>query len=110
MGVDVITEAQPDFRQRDFWSEVLRLEFSEQHPDAGPVRNDELHREMHHGSIRQPGGRNGKQRLDSGISQAIAENGALFFQMSEAFLAWNTTRSEERRVGKECRSRWSPYH
>src|SRR2546430_1501496 len=24
-------------------------------------------------------------------------------------LAW-TVRSEERRVGKECRSRWSPYH
>ena len=23
---------------------------------------------------------------------------------------WVTTRSEERRVGKECRSRWSPYH
>ena len=22
----------------------------------------------------------------------------------------NPTRSEERRVGKECRSRWSPYH
>ena len=21
-----------------------------------------------------------------------------------------TTRSEERRVGRECRSRWSPYH
>ena len=21
-----------------------------------------------------------------------------------------TSRSEERRVGKECRSRWSPYH
>ena len=21
-----------------------------------------------------------------------------------------STRSEERRVGKECRSRWSPYH
>ena len=27
--------------------------------------------------------------------------GALYFY---------TTRSEERRVGKECRSRWSPYH
>ena len=25
-------------------------------------------------------------------------------------LAMATTRSEERRVGKECRSRWSPYH
>ena len=24
--------------------------------------------------------------------------------------ATNTSRSEERRVGKECRSRWSPYH
>ena len=24
-----------------------------------------------------------------------------------AFIVW---RSEERRVGKECRSRWSPYH
>src|SRR2546422_8825073 len=23
---------------------------------------------------------------------------------------WLTRRSEERRVGKECRSRWSPYH
>src|SRR2546429_2971726 len=23
---------------------------------------------------------------------------------------WLFTRSEERRVGKECRSRWSPYH
>ena len=25
-------------------------------------------------------------------------------------LGGNTIRSEERRVGKECRSRWSPYH
>ena len=26
------------------------------------------------------------------------------------FLGFNARRSEERRVGKECRSRWSPYH
>ena len=25
-------------------------------------------------------------------------------------LEWDGRRSEERRVGKECRSRWSPYH
>ena len=25
-------------------------------------------------------------------------------------VALPTSRSEERRVGKECRSRWSPYH
>src|SRR2546430_14295730 len=28
----------------------------------------------------------------------------------ERFWASRTRRSEERRVGKECRSRWSPYH
>src|SRR5258708_22173403 len=25
-------------------------------------------------------------------------------------MKWGKIRSEERRVGKECRSRWSPYH
>ena len=31
---------------------------------------------------------------------------------NEATIVWITDkpRSEERRVGKECRSRWSPYH
>src|SRR2546428_650417 len=28
----------------------------------------------------------------------------------EPFKVSQATRSEERRVGKECRSRWSPYH
>src|SRR2546430_9514773 len=28
----------------------------------------------------------------------------------DAFVAELLRRSEERRVGKECRSRWSPYH
>ena len=31
----------------------------------------------------------------------------LFWRFALAFLL---LRSEERRVGKECRSRWSPYH
>src|SRR2546423_10924975 len=26
------------------------------------------------------------------------------------YIMWGPARSEERRVGKECRSRWSPYH
>src|SRR3712207_2688579 len=29
---------------------------------------------------------------------------------SGPFETWKSQRSEERRVGKECRSRWSPYH
>ena len=31
-------------------------------------------------------------------------------QFQPALLDYNEFRSEERRVGKECRSRWSPYH
>src|SRR5258706_9247432 len=31
-------------------------------------------------------------------------------QIAEALPLVDEARSEERRVGKECRSRWSPYH
>ena len=31
-------------------------------------------------------------------------------ELSYSFKADRAERSEERRVGKECRSRWSPYH
>ena len=34
---------------------------------------------------------------------------AIFAEIGVVLLMF-TTRSEERRVGKECRSRWSPYH
>src|SRR3989442_14168044 len=30
--------------------------------------------------------------------------------LASAHVLWEDARSEERRVGKECRSRWSPYH
>ena len=31
-------------------------------------------------------------------------------RLAQAYRKHGKTRSEERRVGKECRSRWSPYH
>ena len=38
-------------------------------------------------------------------------NLAMAIADSENFTQWEKDmRSEERRVGKECRSRWSPYH
>ncbi len=47
------------------------------------------------------------------INYTISFNGKARFNME--FAADETSdaiqaRSEERRVGKECRSRWSPYH
>ena len=39
------------------------------------------------------------------VASALAVGNAITLESGLAFL-----RSEERRVGKECRSRWSPYH
>ena len=36
--------------------------------------------------------------------------GGIFFAQGIYFKLGYLCRSEERRVGKECRSRWSPYH
>src|SRR3990167_3248641 len=40
------------------------------------------------------------------VGQELYENGA----MALLLVSLGIMRSEERRVGKECRSRWSPYH
>ena len=50
------------------------------------------------GSIFSLSERYGKQLLWIGLALLLA------------FMILVTDRSEERRVGKECRSRWSPYH
>ena len=42
-----------------------------------------------------------------GVSRAI---GAVDESVEVAYGVIAVLRSEERRVGKECRSRWSPYH
>ena len=47
--------------------------------------------------------------LKAGRELAVAEEGTVTwyaFKISDISYG----RSEERRVGKECRSRWSPYH
>ena len=41
--------------------------------------------------------------FDCGDIYTLYQDGTIFHRCP-------TTRSEERRVGKECRSRWSPYH
>ena len=36
--------------------------------------------------------------------------GGIACELVSAEITYGQLRSEERRVGKECRSRWSPYH
>ena len=50
---------------------------------------------------------------DSGYTEIFSSNYAFAALKADGSIsAWgdSTYRSEERRVGKECRSRWSPYH
>ena len=47
------------------------------------------------------------------VKQAIFDNGGIAIGIlpTESNVNYcGDNRSEERRVGKECRSRWSPYH
>ena len=50
--------------------------------------------------------RNAIERIPSIIDQYKAKNEVLEREIPQL----QEIRSEERRVGKECRSRWSPYH
>ena len=50
----------------------------------------------------------GKIALVTGANSGIGLATAKRFVSEGAYVF--ITRSEERRVGKECRSRWSPYH
>src|SRR3712207_9169824 len=48
---------------------------------------------------------NGKNLFPDSGSYVYAGEGEVMAERN-----WHRQRSEERRVGKECRSRWSPYH
>ena len=47
---------------------------------------------------------------DAASSSASAVSASSAADASSASVQDASKRSEERRVGKECRSRWSPYH
>ena len=48
--------------------------------------------------------------LSGGEVQRINLTTALGTSLVNTLFVLDEPRSEERRVGKECRSRWSPYH
>src|SRR5258708_2302024 len=52
----------------------------------------------------------GKQREGDAAAGDLVEIAPYVLDSQDAVLEQYAMRSEERRVGKECRSRWSPYH
>ena len=52
--------------------------------------------------------------LSGWVQRSRKMGGMTFIDLRDRYgitqLVFNEERSEERRVGKECRSRWSPYH
>src|SRR3712207_9474866 len=56
-------------------------------------------------------GANGRYIGDAVTIEFVPEDAAAVERVREFVWYWEEhNRSEERRVGKECRSRWSPYH
>src|SRR3712207_4598749 len=51
-----------------------------------------------------------EELLAEGLTRAIGVSNFLPEHLDRLAAESSTVRSEERRVGKECRSRWSPYH
>src|ERR1044072_3219762 len=63
-------------------------------------------------ALAQGGGMAGMNHMDMG-HEIVIPKGALYTKADVEFMQGmiaHHARSEERRVGKECRSRWSPYH
>src|SRR2546422_11222599 len=58
----------------------------------------------------QVGGRLGEATLIDGTMSLVTDPFGRYQMGSPADKTADRYRSEERRVGKECRSRWSPYH
>ena len=48
--------------------------------------------------------------IDNTFTTAVRELGEWIGTNGHTLVYGGSKRSEERRVGKECRSRWSPYH
>ena len=110
---DIITS--PDGMRTDFKSRqgAQRVAYVKQTGDGILFYMEEMSRKKK--DMRGISMRKYPLTIDTARVLEIATNPNLYVQNEEATYSNHTpsnttTRSEERRVGKECRSRWSPYH
>src|SRR3712207_8567480 len=86
-------------RSAPSWSpDGTRIAYTESIPDTSPYKD-------HSAIFVMNADGSGRQRVTTPYAAVVpchlCDNGEQ---------TWDMARSEERRVGKECRSRWSPYH
>ena len=86
----------------DFKEKEMNLELKEQDSEHNKKKKEE-------GS---PKRKKGCFKRVLSVLVLVVIIGFSFFAGRQSVMTSNAygTRSEERRVGKECRSRWSPYH
>ena len=96
---------------------VAGLYTAQKTSDANAVISAETPRRVHMVMLRDLGADALNDALQEGLKKnlstaALAELDAEAKQLGSLMLSIGKAkeRSEERRVGKECRSRWSPYH
>src|SRR2546426_11235456 len=75
--------------------------------DALPIYEEESDQQRHHAENAHVQAERASHPLDLGVA-LLGSLGDQFRRQERLDRAFH--RSEERRVGKECRSRWSPYH
>ena len=90
------------------WLAVLPISFTLAQTDRTIVKNDEVQGSMNSMSA--------GEILPTDTTPTLSKRELRRERVAKRNLHYNIlggpsyTRSEERRVGKECRSRWSPYH
>src|SRR5215469_14062379 len=92
------------------WNAPLPARRQRRHPGVGRWRPDLLTGHRDRPVERQPVGPILELRLERAPDEERAEPRAVDEEVPDDRRATRQARSEERRVGKECRSRWSPYH
>ena len=81
---------------------MIRTEMDSMPTELDVIQRKIIQHEIEEAALKKEDDKLSKEHLQE-IQKELAE-------MRENFSALQAKRSEERRVGKECRSRWSPYH
>ena len=81
------------------WNYTDIMDFLAENPDASGAQLGEMQCKSYY-----------QHCIDNGDPDGVTFAITDLSKINGLLTAFDATRSEERRVGKECRSRWSPYH